>query len=1510
MFSTITAAPAKQSVSETISVLSGRLSTATLLEDRRAAILGLRSFAKEYPASVSSGALRSLIGSLSRDGEDVDTVKVVMETLLMLFNPNKDSPEASEEIALWLADEFTQRQENITLLLDFLETSDFYSRLYSLQLLSAILAARTERTEECILVAPMGIPRLIAVLDDQREAVRNEAITLLTELTPASVDIQKLVAFERGFERVFGIIAEEGGLLDGARVVEDCLILLANLLRLNSSNQSMFREMGFIAQLGRLLKNAYQGDEEGQEPIAQWAEEQRNRNIYALLAVIRLFLVSGAVGTAQNQAAFLGDRVLENTLQLAFTHGIELPVKAEALAACADMIRGNAKLQEKFAGLQVPSPLMDALAANGQRNGLNGVPRVFVIDGLLDLILALNSVEAFDLRMAACTCLKAYLFNHAEVRLHFLHRAIQGHTTQGDELTNVLTTLLHPLPDAAADPYRYWFAAVLLLHLLYENPATKAMAMGVTEGDEASGEEVVTCIQTITAHFLSSVKANDDARIMTGYLMLLLCWLFEDLDGVNDFLGEFANLHGLIQAAVENPNGDPVVQGLSAMLVGVIYEFSTKDSPVPRGTVREIIMSRMGRDRYVDKLSRLRSHPLMRDHEVMPQNLGSGEKLPDVFFDDTFVEFFKDNYNRILRAIDREPGFEISVITNGVQKGISRELVDSLRAQVEEKERALQESHVEKASLTQRLGQEQADHRRTKDTLSADIQRAAQTAEALRAQLATRERALQDADAQRANLTQQLAREQADHQRSRAEITRLKSINDALQRNHEEEIRGLLAAQRAKEEELQRQMDAVRKTAEHDAERVKRRSEAERADLKATISRLEVDLMKANKARGNAEGRITELETKLKSLEAKLDASEAKAADVEKKLADAGKRLKGAEQVAEDAHLQAKTQIEEKEEERKATQNELDDLLIVFSDLEEKVAKYKERLKSLGEAISDDEEEEEGEDSADEEDDDEELETLAVISLVDDRVFPDAMSMLTYCKSEHSLDFLGIRDRLGLDFHGTVKLINFIRQRVHEGGASAIPSSSKVTLGDLQDDRYLKPVLDDDALILCLDDLPEPGCTSASSSSSAPAEKGKGVEGPSSPSDVDSLQKKNVELQAELEQLAKQFSSYRLAVQQTLDQRWGDDEQAKEPKFDASDKTDKNDSEYYFESYAHNDIHETMLKDTIRTDAYRDFIYQNKHLFEGKVVLDIGCGTGILSMFCAKAGAAQVIAVDNSAILDKARENIFTNGLESVITTVKGKIEEVALPVDKVDIIVSEWMGYCLLYEAMLPSVIWARDKYLKPDGLMVPSHSSMWIAPVSDGELIGDHITFWRDVYGFDMKPMQQGIYTDCRVQTQPANTVCGKPSMFWFQDLHNTRNEDLVFKTRWSSKLVKDEEGNGEDKNVDGFLVWFDIFFGASRGESIEETATAQEWAKAGAANRVAFTTGPYGQETHWKQGLLLVDRTKSGNVIKVGTEEKSIEGEIEYAIPADHKRGLNIEVSWGAKGEEEKKQTWKLH
>jgi len=110
-------APPRQTAADTIATLSSRLTSASLLEDKRASILGLRSFAKQYPASVASGSLRDLISALKEHGAglgqdggegDVDTARSILETLLMLFNPDVDSPEASEDIALWLADEFSQ----------------------------------------------------------------------------------------------------------------------------------------------------------------------------------------------------------------------------------------------------------------------------------------------------------------------------------------------------------------------------------------------------------------------------------------------------------------------------------------------------------------------------------------------------------------------------------------------------------------------------------------------------------------------------------------------------------------------------------------------------------------------------------------------------------------------------------------------------------------------------------------------------------------------------------------------------------------------------------------------------------------------------------------------------------------------------------------------------------------------------------------------------------------------------------------------------------------------------------------------------------------------------------------------------------------------------------------------------------------------------------------------------------------------------------------------------------
>lgn len=169
--------------------------------------------------------------------------------------------------------------------------------------------------------------------------------------------------------------------------------------------------------------------------------------------------------------------------------------------------------------------------------------------------------------------------------------------------------------------------------------------------------------------------------------------------------------------------------------------------------------------------------------------------------------------------------------------------------------------------------------------------------------------------------------------------------------------------------------------------------------------------------------------------------------------------------------------------------------------------------------------------------------------------------------------------------------------------------------------------------------------------------------------------------------------------------------------------------DYYFDSYSHYGIHEDMLQDKIRTKAYELSMSRNKELFEGKVVLDVGCGTGILSMFAVNAGAKHVYAIEQANIYIKAKEIIKLNNYQDKITIINGKIEEIELPVEKVDIIISEWMGYALLYEGMFDSVIYARDKYLAKGGMLFPDKAVMHVKGIDDINFWREKLDFWNNV-------------------------------------------------------------------------------------------------------------------------------------------------------------------------------------
>src|SRR5215211_4710136 len=104
-------------------------------------------------------------------------------------------------------------------------------------------------------------------------------------------------------------------------------------------------------------------------------------------------------------------------------------------------------------------------------------------------------------------------------------------------------------------------------------------------------------------------------------------------------------------------------------------------------------------------------------------------------------------------------------------------------------------------------------------------------------------------------------------------------------------------------------------------------------------------------------------------------------------------------------------------------------------------------------------------------------------------------------------------------------------------------------------------------------------------------------------------------------------------------------------------------------------------------------------------------------------------------------------------------MEEVKLPVDKVDIIISEWMGYFLLYESMLDTVLYARDRYLAPGGFLFPDRASMFLAGLEDAQYKEQKIEFWDNVYGFNMRAIKEIAMQEPLVDVVEGEAVVTSP-------------------------------------------------------------------------------------------------------------------------------------------------------
>jgi len=319
-----------------------------------------------------------------------------------------------------------------------------------------------------------------------------------------------------------------------------------------------------------------------------------------------------------------------------------------------------------------------------------------------------------------------------------------------------------------------------------------------------------------------------------------------------------------------------------------------------------------------------------------------------------------------------------------------------------------------------------------------------------------------------------------------------------------------------------------------------------------------------------------------------------------------------------------------------------------------------------------------------------------------------------------------------------------------------------------------------------------------------------------------------------------------------------------------SERTEESSASQYFQFYGYLSQQQNMMQDFIRTSTYQKAILDNPADFSGKVVLDVGAGSGILSFFAQQCGAKRVYAVEASSIAVHAQNLVASNNVDDVIKVLSGKIEEIQLP-EKVDVIISEPMGYMLLNERMLETFLHAK-KFLKPGGKMFPSRGDLHVAPFTDEALYMEQfnkVNFWYQEYfhGVNLSSLRNSAmieyFRQPIVDTFDINICTAKTQrhVIDFQTSHETDLHRIEIPLEFHML---------QSGTVHGLAFWFDVAF-------IGTNAT------------IWLSTAPTQPLTHWyqvrcllsqpifaKQGQLL-----TGRVLMVANAKQSYDLTIECKI-----------------------------
>ncbi len=159
--------------------------------------------------------------------------------------------------------------------------------------------------------------------------------------------------------------------------------------------------------------------------------------------------------------------------------------------------------------------------------------------------------------------------------------------------------------------------------------------------------------------------------------------------------------------------------------------------------------------------------------------------------------------------------------------------------------------------------------------------------------------------------------------------------------------------------------------------------------------------------------------------------------------------------------------------------------------------------------------------------------------------------------------------------------------------------------------------------------------------------------------------------------------------------------------------------------------------------------------------------------------------------------------------------------------IISEWMGYFLLYESMLDSIIEVREKYLKKGGTVFPNKAQIFVAAIDDEKFYSYKVGHWKDVYGFDMSCLSTAVLREAQIDlVDGSQNVVSNDSLILDLDLNTMKKEEVNFASEYSVKINK-------NCKLHGLVAWFDCIF---VDPIVPELA-------------VTLTTSPFKKPTHWK-------------------------------------------------------------